>query len=136
MSNTLGAVTYLVRDYDEALRWFVDKLGFIIQEDNDLGGGKRWLRIAAPGGSSLLLAKAANDEQRDAIGKAAGGRVAFFLYTEDFVSSAAAMKRNGVKFREDPRHESYGTVAVFEDLYGNAWDLIELASPLKKARTS
>jgi catechol 2,3-dioxygenase-like lactoylglutathione lyase family enzyme len=136
MSQTLGAVTYLVRDYDEALRWFVDKLGFIIQEDSDLGGGKRWLRIAAPGGSSLLLAKAANEEQRAAIGKAAGGRVAFFLYTEDFESSAADMKSKGVKFREVPRHEPYGTVAVFEDLYGNAWDLIELASPLKKARTS
>jgi catechol 2,3-dioxygenase-like lactoylglutathione lyase family enzyme len=134
MSHTLGAITYLARDYDEALRWFVDKLGFIMQEDTDLGSGKRWLRIAAPGGSSLLLAKAANEEQRAAIGKAAGGRVAFFMYTEDFESSAAAMKRNGIKFREDPRHEPYGTVAVFEDLYGNAWDLIELVSPLKKAR--
>jgi catechol 2,3-dioxygenase-like lactoylglutathione lyase family enzyme len=132
MNYTLGAVTYLVRDYEEAKRWFADKLGFILQEDTDLGGGKRWLRMAAPGGSSLLLAKAANDEQRAAIGKAAGGRVAFFLYTDDFDGSAATMKRNGVKFSEAPRHESFGTVAVFEDLYGNKWDLIELTSPLKK----
>jgi catechol 2,3-dioxygenase-like lactoylglutathione lyase family enzyme len=136
MSHTLGAITYLVRDYDEAKSWFTEKLGFMIQEDTDLGGGKRWLRIAAEGGSSLLLAKAANEEQRAAIGKAAGGRVAFFLYTEDFESSAASMKNNGVKFREAPRHEPYGTVAVFEDLYGNAWDLIELDSPLKQARSS
>ncbi len=125
---TLGAVTYLVHDYDEALKWFTRKLGFTLQEDSDLGGGKRWLRIAAPGGSSLLLAKASTDEQRAAIGKAAAGRVAFFLYTDDFANTSAAMKYNGVKFREEPRDESYGIVAVFEDLYGNLWDLIELKS--------
>jgi catechol 2,3-dioxygenase-like lactoylglutathione lyase family enzyme len=136
MSHTLGAVTYLVRDYDQAKNWFTEKLGFMLQEDTDLGGGKRWLRIAAEGGSSLVLAKAANEEQSAAIGKAAGGRVAFFLYTEDFESSAATMKKHGIKFREDARREPYGTVAVFEDLYGNPWDLIELYSPLEKARRS
>jgi catechol 2,3-dioxygenase-like lactoylglutathione lyase family enzyme len=134
MSLTLGAVTYLVKDYDEARHWFEDRLGFFTQEDVDLGGGKRWLRIAAAGGSSLLLAKAGNDEQRNAVGKAAANRVAFFLYTEDFDATASSMKRRGVKFREEPRYESYGTVAVFEDLYGNAWDLIELTSSLKAAR--
>jgi catechol 2,3-dioxygenase-like lactoylglutathione lyase family enzyme len=136
MSLTLGAVTYLVRDYNEARHWFEDCLGFFTQEDVDLGGGKRWLRIATAGGSSLLLAKADNEAQRNAIGKAAANRVAFFLYTEDFNATASSMKSLGVKFREEPRNESYGTVAVFEDLYGNAWDLIELTSPLKAARAS
>ena len=129
MNFTLGAVTYLVRDYDEARDWFCQKLGFVVQEDADRGGGKRWVRIAAPGGSSLLLARADGDQQRAGIGQAAAGRVAFFLYTDDFSGSAAILQRNGVRFLETPRTEPYGIVAVFEDLYGNRWDLIELKTP-------
>lgn len=126
MSRHLSAVTYLVRDYDEAIAWFVGVLGFVLIEDVALGDFKRWVLVAAPdGGSRLLLARADGPEQEAAIGKAAGGRVAFFLYTDDFTRDHAAMLAKGVSFRETPRHESYGTVAVFEDLYGNGWDLIE-----------
>jgi catechol 2,3-dioxygenase-like lactoylglutathione lyase family enzyme len=125
---TLGAVTYLVRDYDEAIAWFRTCLGFVLQEDVDLGSGKRWVRIAAAGGSSLLLAKPATSDQQAQVGKAAAGRVAFFLYTDDFAATRKTMIQNGVHFREEPRSESYGTVTVFEDLYGNAWDLIQLPS--------
>jgi catechol 2,3-dioxygenase-like lactoylglutathione lyase family enzyme len=122
----MAAVTFLVRDYDEAIAWFTRCLDFALLEDTDLGGGKRWVKVAASdGGSSLLLAKAANEEQRAAVGKAAGGRVAFFLHCDDFAMTHARMFAAGVKFREAPRHESYGTVAVFEDLYGNGWDLIQ-----------
>ncbi len=126
MTRRLSAVTYLVRDYDEAIAWFVDVLGFVLIEDIALGETKRWVLVAAPdGGSRLLLARADGDQQEAAIGKAAGGRVAFFLHTDDFARDHAAMLAKGVTFRELPRHESYGTVAVFEDLYGNGWDLIE-----------
>lgn len=126
MTIRLSAVTYLVRDYDEAIAWFVDKLGFVVEEDLQLSDEKRWVKLAAErSGTSLLLAKADSPDQVAAIGKAAGGRVAYFLYTEDFATSHARMTRAGVKFHETPRHETYGTVAVFEDLYGNRWDLIE-----------
>lgn len=122
----LGAVTYLVRDYDESIAWFKECLGFLLVEDVCLGGDKRWVLVEArQGGSRMLLAKADGPEQEAAIGKAAGGRVAFFLYTDDFVRDHAAMVERGVIFREEPRYEPYGTVAVFEDLYGNGWDLIE-----------
>lgn len=122
----IAAVTFLVRDYDEAIGWFTRCLGFRLVEDTDLGGGKRWVLVASPGGGSrLLLARAADAAQEAAIGKAAGGRVAFFLETPDFTRSHAAMVAQGVRFREAPRHEPYGTVAVFEDLYGNGWDLIQ-----------
>ena len=126
MSQRLAAVTYLVRDYDEAIRWFGDSLGFHVVEDTPLDEGKRWVRVAArSGGSVLLLARADGPEQMQAVGKAAGDRVAFFLHTDDFARDHAAMLAQGVTFRETPRHEAYGTVAVFEDLYGNGWDLIE-----------
>ena len=122
----LGAVSYLVRDYDEAIRWFTEALGFVLAEDTAMGGGKRWVVVEAPrGGSRLVLAKADEPEQEVAVGRACGGRVGFFLYTDDFGRDHAAMLERGVKFREEPRHEAYGTVAVFEDLYGNGWDLIE-----------
>lgn len=123
----LGAVTFLVRDYDAAIAWFVTALGFVIEADVDLGFGKRWVLVAPAGGTPLLLAKAEGAEQVAAVGRAAGGRVAFFLYTDDFVRDPAAMLRAGITFREAPRHETYGTVAVFEDLYGNAWDLLQRA---------
>src|SRR5207253_2045900 len=119
-----AAVTFLVRDYDEAIAWFTGALGFDLLENSELGDGKRWVRVSAKsGGSALLLAKADGPER--AVGRAAGGRVAFFLYTDDFARDHVAMLAKGVHFREPPRHEDYGTVAVFDDLYGNGWDLIE-----------
>jgi len=126
MSLQLAAVTYLVRDYDEAIAWFTEKLGFVLVEDTQLSDRKRWVKVSAgQGGICLLLAKADGPDQEAVIGKAAGGRVAFFLHTDDFAATHARMLVAGVTFREPPRHEAYGTVAVFEDLYGNGWDLIE-----------
>ena len=126
MTRKLAAVTCLVRDYDEAIAWFVGALDFVLVEDVALAESKRWVMVEAPGGGSrLLLARADGAEQEAAIGHAAGGRVAFFLYTDDFARDHAALLARGVNFREAPRLEAYGTVAVFEDLFGNAWDLIE-----------
>ena len=126
----LGAVSLLVRDYDEAIAFFVGKLGFGLSEDVDMGGGKRWVRVTPKGGlTSLLLARAATDEQRARVGDQAGGRVWLFLETDDFARDHATFAAAGVRFREPPRRESYGMVAVFEDLYGNAWDLIQSATP-------
>ena len=126
MTRKLAAVTYLVRDYDEAMAWFVDVLDFVLVEDVELSEAKRWVLVEAPGGGSrLLLAKADGPEQESSVGRAAGGRVAFFLHTDDFARDHTAMLARGVNFRETPRLEAYGTVAVFEDLYGNGWDLIE-----------
>ena len=120
----LSAFSYLVRDYDEAIAWFTTCLAFTLVDDTDMGDGKRWVVLDC-GGPRMLLAKAAGPEQIAAIGKAVGGRVAFFLNTEDFARDHARMLAAGVKFKETPRHETYGTVAVFEDLYGNGWDLIQ-----------
>ena len=115
-----------MRDYDEATAWFTGALGFALIEDTDLGDGKRWILVSSHGGGvRLLLAKAVGQAQMEAIGKAVGGRVAFFLHTENFQRDHARMIAAGVKFNEPPRHEPYGTVAVFQDLYGNFWDLIE-----------
>jgi catechol 2,3-dioxygenase-like lactoylglutathione lyase family enzyme len=123
---SLQAITFLVRDYDEAIDWFTGKLGFVLVEDTQLSPGKRWVTVSAEStGTKLLLAKPADDEQQAAIGNAAGGRVAFFLHTTNFAETHERLVKSGVKFRELPRHEPYGTVAVFEDLYGNPWDLIE-----------
>ncbi len=124
MTLKLTAITYVVSDYDEAITWFTEKLHFKLLENTDMGAGKRWVLIEA-GGVRLLLAKADGEEQIASIGKAAGGRVAFFLNTDDFARDHGRMVAAGVKFREAPRHEAYGTVAVFEDLYGNGWDLIQ-----------
>lgn len=122
----IGAVTFLVRDYDEAIAWFRDALGFALVEDTPLGGGKRWV-LVSPGdrGTPLLLAEASTDEQQARIGDQTGGRVGFFLHTDDFARDHTRMRAAGVRFKEEPRREPYGTVAVFEDLYGNLWDLIE-----------
>jgi catechol 2,3-dioxygenase-like lactoylglutathione lyase family enzyme len=124
---TIANVTYLVRDYDEAIHFFVDSLGFDLVEDSALDGGtKRWVRVAPHGAQTcLLLAQADRSEQVSRIGDQTGGRVGFFLHTDDFWRDYAAMQAKGVKFRETPRKEPYGTVAVFEDLYGNLWDLLE-----------
>jgi len=126
--SRLGAVSLLVRDYDEAIAFYVGKLGFDLSEDTDMGGGKRWVRVTPKGGDAcLLLAKATTDVQIAAVGRQAGDRVWLFLETDDFARDHAAWTAAGVTFREAPRHEPYGTVAVFEDLYGNAWDLIQPA---------
>lgn len=126
--SRLGAVSLLVRDYDEAVAFYVGKLGFDLSEDTDMGGGKRWVRVTPKGGeTSLLLAKATSEAQISAVGKQAGDRVWLFLETDDFARDHEVWTAAGVTFRETPRHEPYGVVAVFEDLYGNAWDLIEPA---------
>jgi catechol 2,3-dioxygenase-like lactoylglutathione lyase family enzyme len=123
----VATVALVVADYDEAIAWYTEKLGFRLIEDAALGGGKRWVVVApgSGGGARLLLAEASNDEQRSRIGNQAGGRVFLFLETDDFSRDRAAMLAAGVEFREKPRDEAYGTVAVFSDLYGNLWDLIE-----------
>ncbi|MEM6634913.1 MAG: VOC family protein [Pseudomonadota bacterium] len=127
-NNRLALITYLARDYDQAVDWFCRVLGFSLIEDTDQGGGKRWVRLGLgdAGGTQLLVAKAVGD-QADFVGKHAGTRVGFFLYTNDFDSQYAKMVAMDVHFEESPRQESYGKVAVFQDLYGNRWDLIERA---------
>lgn len=127
MPQHLGLIALLVRDYDEALGFYTGKLGFSLVEDVDLGSGKRWVVVAPPGATEtrLLLARASTPQQTDRIGDQTGGRVFLFLHTDDFDRDYARMRENGVRFREPPRREAYGTVAVFEDLYGNAWDLIQ-----------
>ena len=131
MPQHLGAITLLVRDYDEARDWYVGKLGFEVVQDTDLGDGKRWLLVTPPGTGQtrLLLAKAASPAQAQAIGNQTGGRVFLFLDTDDFWRDHRLYLARGVQFREEPRVEAYGTVAVFEDLYGNLWDLLQLARP-------
>jgi putative acetyltransferase len=128
MRQKIGLVALVVRDYDEAIAYFTDKLGFTLVEDTPLGGGKRWVVVMPAGsaGTGLLLARAAGEEQRGAIGHQTGGRVFLFLHTDDFRRDHAGYRERGVRFVEEPRHEPYGTVAVFEDLYGNRWDLIEV----------
>ena len=117
--------TFLVPDYDEAIAFFRDALDFALHEDTDLGEGKRWVVMAGTSGGKLLLARAANDDQRAAIGCQAGGRVGWFLQSDDFAADHGRMAAWGVDFTEEPRHEAYGTVAVFRDPWGNPWDLIE-----------
>jgi catechol 2,3-dioxygenase-like lactoylglutathione lyase family enzyme len=128
MAQTLGYVTLVVRDYDEAIAFFTQALGFTLFEDTELGQGKRWVLVGPPNsrGTSLLLARAATLEQASHIGNQTGGRVFLFLHTDDFWNDYGGMQERGVRFRENPREEQYGTVAVFEDLYGNAWDLLQL----------
>ena len=121
----IGAVALVVRDYDEAVSWYAEKLGLALAEDVDLGGGKRWVALAGSDGTRLLLAKAEAERQASRVGDQTGGRVFLFLETDDFARDHQAMLSKGVLFKEEPRHETYGTVAVFADLYGNLWDLIE-----------
>lgn len=123
----LASVAFLVREYDEAIAYFTESLGFELLEDTRLSETKRWVRVAPKGAreTSLLLARAASDEQRAAVGKQGGGRVCFFLHTDDFERDYTRMKECGVAFVESPRDEEYGRVVVFEDLYGNRWDLVE-----------
>ncbi|CAI2932809.1 VOC family protein [Aminobacter sp. P9b] len=123
----VATVAVVVADYDAAIAWYGEKLGFVLVDDVDLGGGKRWVTVEPGGGQGarLLLAKADGAAQAAAIGNQTGGRVFLFLETDDFARDHALMLANGVEFRETPRHEAYGTVAVFADIHGNLWDLIE-----------
>jgi catechol 2,3-dioxygenase-like lactoylglutathione lyase family enzyme len=123
--SALGLLALLVRDYDEALGFYVGKLGFDLVEDTVMGPDKRWVVVRPPGGETgLLLARAAGDRQAAAIGDQSGGRVFLFLRSDDFWRDHAAFTAKGVRFLETPREEPYGPVAVFEDLYGNRWDLL------------
>ncbi|MEZ8093425.1 VOC family protein [Photobacterium swingsii] len=124
----IGNVALVVDNYDDAIAFYTQKLGFELIEDTDLGGGKRWVQVSPPNsnGTNLLLAQASTDEQRQSVGNQTGGRVFLFLQTNDFWRDHQAMQQQGVKFNEAPRVEEYGTVAVFEDLYGNKWDLLQL----------
>ena len=122
----LSNISLLVREYDEAIAFYVGKLGFDLTSDLDMGGGKRWVTVTPKSGdTALLLAKATTPEQAARVGDQAGGRVWLFLETDNFARDHSAWTAAGVTFREAPRHEPYGIVAVFEDLYGNAWDLIQ-----------
>jgi len=125
--QTIARVTLLVRDYDEAIAYFTRVLGFTLLEDTPLDPEKRWVIVEprASRGAALLLARAASPEQASRVGKQAGGRVAFFLETDDFPRDYQAMAERGVAFEEKPRDEAYGTVVVFKDLYGNRWDLVQ-----------
>ena len=124
----IGYITILVRDYDEALRFYTESLGFNLIEDTPLPDGKRWVLVAPRGSTetSILLAEASTPDRIARIGDQTGGRVAFFLHTDDFWRDYNRMLANGVIFLEEPRTEPYGTVAVFRDLYGNLWDLLQL----------
>lgn len=122
----ISSVTLLVPDYESGLAFYVGTLGFDLIEDSDLGAGKRWVRVAPKGGeTALLLAKAETEKQTASIGNQTGGRVGFFLKTENFARDYAAFLAAGVQLHETPRHEAYGWVAVFEDPFGNTWDLIQ-----------
>jgi catechol 2,3-dioxygenase-like lactoylglutathione lyase family enzyme len=130
MTQHLAAIALVVPDYDEAIAFYVGKLGFELVEDTRLSEAKRWVLVAPPGSreTRLLLARADGPEQRTRIGNQAGGRVFLFLHTDDFARDHKALRERGVRFIEPPRHESYGTVAVFVDPYGNKWDLIQPAA--------
>ena len=122
----LGLTTLVERDYDEAIRFYVDAVGFELVSDDAQGPDRRWVVVAPPGRSAgLLLARADTPEQVAAIGNQTGGRVGFFLYSTDFHSQLTRMRAGGVEFLEEPRDEPYGMVCVWRDLYGNKWDLLE-----------
>lgn len=121
----LALTALLVRDYEEAIAFYCGALGFNLAEDSDLGNGKRWVVIAGNGGGALLLAMARKPDELAAVGNQFGGRVGLFAHVDDFDAAKARLIEAGATFEESPRHESYGTVAVFRDLYGNRWDLIE-----------
>src|SRR5690349_18284836 len=128
MKQSLAQVAILVRDYDEAIEFYVGRLGFVLVEDSALPEqGKRWVVVAPPGAneSRLLLARAVGDEQSSRIGNQTGGRVFLFLHTDDFWRDFHAYQAQGVVFVRGPKEEAYGTVAVFQDLYGNLWDLVQ-----------
>ena len=128
VQQQIGSVTIVVENYDDAIEFYTQKLQFTLVEDTDLGGSKRWVLVSPPNsnGTKLLLAQAISDEQKKVIGNQTGGRVFLFLHTNDFWRDYEILKSNGVVFNEKPRVEEYGTVVVFQDLYGNKWDLLQL----------
>lgn len=127
MSRAIGHVAVVVRDYGEAIEFYRDTLGFEVIEDRPVAEGKRWVLVRPPGdrGTSLLLARATTPAQQTRVGDQTGGRVFLFLETDDFWHDYHELRSRGVQFSEEPRHEPYGTVAVFIDLYGNRWDLVQ-----------
>lgn len=127
MQQTIAGIALLVADYDEAIAFYTQKLGFALISDIDLGGGRRWVQVAPNSASEtrLVLSKTDTPEQRSHVGKQTDGRVLLFLHTDNFWRDYQAMSARGVHFLETPREEAYGTVAVFEDLYGNTWDLLQ-----------
>jgi catechol 2,3-dioxygenase-like lactoylglutathione lyase family enzyme len=127
VTQSLAAVAFLAPDYDSAIAWFCDALGFELLADEPMGPEKRWVVVAPPGGAGarLVIARASDAAQRAAIGAAAGGRVGYFLETDDFARDHAAMQARGVRFLEEPRREAYGVVAVFVDPWGGKWDLLQ-----------
>lgn len=129
MKQYIAHMALVVADYDEAIAFYTQKLNFTLIEDTVLNEAKRWVLVAPPGAKEtcLLLAKAADEEQQSRIGNQTGGRVFLFLYTDDFKRDYEQMKARGVVFVREPVTEAYGTVAVFKDLYGNLWDLLEPA---------
>ncbi|MCG3727826.1 VOC family protein [Vibrio cincinnatiensis] len=130
VQQQIGNIALVVENYDDAIDFYTKKLHFTLVEDTDLGGGKRWVQVSPPNsnGTNLLLAQASTDEQTQFIGNQTGGRVFLFLQTNDFWRDYELMKANGVVFNESLRIEEYGTVVVFQDLYGNKWDLLQLSS--------
>ena len=130
VQQQIGSVALVVKNYDDAIDFYTKKLQFTLVEDTDLGGGKRWVQVSPPNsnGTNLLLAQASTQEQSNVIGNQTGGRVFLFLQTNNFFRDYDLMRANGVVFNEEPRIEEYGTVVVFQDLYGNKWDLLQLNS--------
>ena len=134
MPQSLAHIALIVRDYDEAIAWFTDKLGFtLVADEHQPEQDKRWVLVAPPGAdgdaTTLLLARASTPEQAAFIGNQAGGRVFLFLKTDDFARDHDSMRARGIRFVREPKQAPYGTVAVFEDLYGNLWDLVQFAGP-------
>lgn len=126
MKNEIFQLTLVVRDYDEAIQFYTEKLGFVLLEDTRLSESKRWVRVAPPGSStSLLFGKAASEEQQRAVGNQTGGRVFLFMHTDNFDEYYKLLLQNKVEIVRSPSEEAYGKVCVFADLYGNLWDLIE-----------
>jgi len=127
MKQTIAHIALVVEDYDKAIEFYTKKLDFNLIEDTKLSETKRWIVVSPPGAKecSLLLAKAANNKQERFVGNQSGGRVFLFLYTDDFWRDYTKMLERGVNFIRPPKEEEYGIVAVFEDLYGNLWDLLE-----------
>lgn len=130
MNYVIAQLTLVVNDYDEAIAFYTQTLNFRLTEDTRLSETKRWVVVSPPGGGcSLLLAKAATEAQASRVGNQTGGRVFLFLHTDDFWRDYESLKQKGVEFTGAPRQETYGTVAVFSDLYGNLWDLIGPVTP-------
>lgn len=129
MKQSIAHIALVVRDYDEAIAFYTEKLGFRLITDTPQSATKRWVLVAPPGAAEccLLLAKAVNEEQQSRVGNQTGGRVFLFLQTDDFWRDYYNLQRKGVTFVREPKTEDYGTVAVFADLYGNLWDLVEFS---------